>query len=109
MTTGHANPAPTEAPILDVLAERWSTRVFDAAAELDEAAIESALEAARWTPSASTSSVISPSIGGPPAWPTRVSASTSCSASSCGKISSQLRQVSVNPCRQTIGEPEPPR
>ena len=52
MTTGHANPAPTEAPILDVLAERWSTRVFDAAAELDEAAIESALEAARWTPSA---------------------------------------------------------
>ena len=52
MTNVHANPAPIEAPILDVLAERWSTRVFDAAAELDEAAIESALEAARWTPSA---------------------------------------------------------
>ena len=64
---------------------------------------------ARSTPSASTSLVISPSIGGPPAWPARVSASTSCSASSCGRISSQPRQVSVNPCRQTIGEPEPPR
>jgi nitroreductase len=52
MTNVHTNPAPTEAPILDVLAERWSTRVFDASAELDDAAIESALEAARWTPSA---------------------------------------------------------
>ncbi|WP_100809930.1 MULTISPECIES: nitroreductase family protein [unclassified Microbacterium] len=52
MTIAHANPAQTEAPILDVLAERWSTRVFDAEAPLDEAAIQSALEAARWTPSA---------------------------------------------------------
>ena len=42
--------APTDAPILDVLAERWSTRIFDSAAPLDEAALASALEAARWTP-----------------------------------------------------------
>lgn len=52
MSTVHANPAPTEAPILDVLAERWSTRVYDADAPLDEDALQSALEAARWTPSA---------------------------------------------------------
>lgn len=52
MITAHANPAPTEAPILDVLAERWSTRVYDADAPLDESALQSALEAARWTPSA---------------------------------------------------------
>lgn len=44
--------ATTDAPILDVLAERWSTRVFDAAAPIDEAALASALEAARWAPSA---------------------------------------------------------
>ena len=52
MITAHANPAPTEAPILDVLAERWSTRVYDADAPLDESALQSALEAARWSPSA---------------------------------------------------------
>lgn len=45
--------APTEAPILDVLAERWSTRVFDAHTPIDEDALASALEAARWAPSAS--------------------------------------------------------
>jgi len=42
--------APTESPILDVLAERWSTRIFDREAPLDEVAFASALEAARWTP-----------------------------------------------------------
>ena len=42
--------APTHAPILDVLAARWSTRIFDASAPLDEVAFASALEAARWTP-----------------------------------------------------------
>jgi nitroreductase len=42
--------APTESPILDVLAERWSTRIFDGQAPLDEVAFASALEAARWTP-----------------------------------------------------------
>jgi len=35
-----------------VLAERWSTRVFDPAAAIDESALASALEAARWSPSA---------------------------------------------------------
>ncbi|PZU44251.1 MAG: nitroreductase [Microbacterium sp.] len=45
--------APTEAPILDVLAERWSTRVFDRTVPIDEEALASALEAARWAPSAS--------------------------------------------------------
>lgn len=44
--------ATTEAPILDVLAERWSTRVFDAHAPIDEGALAGALEAARWAPSA---------------------------------------------------------
>ncbi|MCR2813192.1 nitroreductase family protein [Microbacterium sp. zg.Y1090] len=47
--------ATTDAPILDVLASRWSTRVFDAEAPIDEAALASALEAARWAPSANNS------------------------------------------------------
>ena len=47
--------AATDAPILDVLAERWSTRVFDAATPIDESALASALEAARWAPSANNS------------------------------------------------------
>lgn len=45
--------AQTDAPILDVLAARWSTRVFDAETPIDEEALRSALEAARWSPSAS--------------------------------------------------------
>jgi nitroreductase len=44
--------AATDAPILDVLAERWSTRIFDASAPIDETALASALEAARWAPTA---------------------------------------------------------
>ncbi len=44
--------ADADAPILDVLAERWSTRVFDPSAPIDEAALRGALEAARWAPSA---------------------------------------------------------
>ena len=44
--------AVTDSPILDVLAERWSTRVFDTETPIDEAALASALEAARWAPSA---------------------------------------------------------
>lgn len=44
--------APTDAPILDVLAERWSTRIFDTSTTIDEAALASALEAARWAPTA---------------------------------------------------------
>ena len=50
LTTVH--PADTDAPILDVLAERWSTRIFDAQTPIDEDALASALEAARWAPSA---------------------------------------------------------
>ncbi|MGZ0712377.1 nitroreductase family protein (plasmid) [Coraliomargarita sp. W4R53] len=45
--------AQTDSPILDVLAERWSPRAFDLAADIDEAKLASALEAARWSPSAS--------------------------------------------------------
>lgn len=45
--------ATTDAPVLDVLAERWSTRIFDASQPIDEDALASALEAARWAPSAS--------------------------------------------------------
>lgn len=45
--------AVTDAPILDVITERWSTRMFDPSAPLDEAAFASALEAGRWAPSAS--------------------------------------------------------
>jgi len=52
MTIAIDRTATTDSPILDVLAERWSTRVFDPAAPIDEAALASALEAARWSPSA---------------------------------------------------------
>ncbi|MCT9819641.1 nitroreductase family protein [Microbacterium sp. W1N] len=55
MSTTLVQPATTDAPILDVLAERWSTRIFDATAPIDEAALASALEAARWAPSANNS------------------------------------------------------
>ncbi len=44
--------AETDAPILDILAGRWSTRLYDATAPIDEDALASALEAARWAPSA---------------------------------------------------------
>ncbi len=52
MTIAPDRTAVTDAPILDVLAERWSTRIFDPNAPIDEAALASALEAARWSPSA---------------------------------------------------------
>ncbi|MFM9597024.1 nitroreductase family protein, partial [Streptomyces scabiei] len=52
MTSVTTRTADTDAPILDVLAERWSTRVFAPTAPVDEAALASALEAARWAPSA---------------------------------------------------------
>ncbi|MFV0428309.1 MAG: nitroreductase family protein [Arachnia sp.] len=51
-TTASTRTAATDAPILDVLAQRWSTRVFDTSAAIDEAALASALEAARWAPTA---------------------------------------------------------
>ncbi|MEV7632585.1 nitroreductase family protein [Microbacterium sp. NPDC089318] len=44
--------APTEHPVLDVLADRWSPRAFDNETPIDEAKLSSALEAARWAPSA---------------------------------------------------------
>lgn len=43
--------APSNA-LLDVLANRRSTRVFDAQRPVDESALSAALEAARWAPSA---------------------------------------------------------
>jgi nitroreductase len=52
MTIAIDRTATTDSPILDVLAERWSARVFDPAVTIDEAALASALEAARWSPSA---------------------------------------------------------
>ncbi|QIG39092.1 nitroreductase [Microbacterium sp. 4R-513] len=52
MSTLIDRTAETDAPILDILAERWSTRIFDRDAVIDEAALASALEAARWTPTA---------------------------------------------------------
>jgi nitroreductase len=52
MTLAPDRTATTDAPILDVLAERFSTRVFDASATIDESALASALEAARLAPSA---------------------------------------------------------
>src|SRR3954471_9759623 len=51
----------------------------------------------------------SPSSGGPPAWPINVGASTSWRRSSAGRTRSQVRQVSVKPCRHTMGGPAPPR
>jgi len=47
--------APTEHPVLTVLADRWSPRAFDAETPIDEAKLASALEAARWSPSANNS------------------------------------------------------
>ncbi|AND15327.1 nitroreductase [Rathayibacter tritici] len=47
--------ATTSAPILDVLAERWSPRSYDATATVSDETLTSLLEAARWSPSASNS------------------------------------------------------
>lgn len=44
--------APTDAPVLGILADRWSPRAFAADDVIDEAKLASALEAARWAPSA---------------------------------------------------------
>jgi len=45
--------APTEHAVLEVLANRWSPRAFDAETPIDEGKLSCALEAARWSPSAS--------------------------------------------------------
>src|SRR6478736_5848911 len=52
MSTLIDRTAETDAPIIDILAARWSTRIFDRDSVLDEAALASALEAARWAPTA---------------------------------------------------------
>lgn len=44
--------AVTAAPILDVLAERWSPRSYDGTHEITDVELLSVLEAARWAPSA---------------------------------------------------------
>lgn len=44
--------ARTEHPVLDVLAGRWSPRAYDDTTPIDEQRLSSALEAARWSPSA---------------------------------------------------------
>jgi len=45
--------ADTAAPLLPALAERWSPRAFDSSTPVDETLLTAALEAARWSPSAS--------------------------------------------------------
>lgn len=56
MTVTHTDRvATTSVPILDVLAERWSPRAFDPAADVTDDALDRALEAARWAPSANNS------------------------------------------------------
>ncbi|WP_158866694.1 nitroreductase family protein [Leifsonia sp. AG29] len=47
--------ADTSAPLLPALAGRWSPRAFDPEAVVDETKLASALEAARWSPSANNS------------------------------------------------------
>ena len=54
MTTSTlSRTAVTSAPIHSVLAERWSPRSFDSTVEIPEEKITAALEAARWSASAS--------------------------------------------------------
>ncbi|TDW30118.1 nitroreductase family protein [Cryobacterium psychrophilum] len=53
ITDTHNRRADTDAPLIPILAERWSPRGYDATAVVDEAALTTVLEAARWSPSAS--------------------------------------------------------
>ena len=56
MTVTHSDRvASTTVPILDVLAYRWSPRAFDPDADVTDDALDRALEAARWSPSANNS------------------------------------------------------
>lgn len=50
---GTARFAETSTPIIDALSTRWSPRSFEPGAAIDETALTAALEAARWSPSAS--------------------------------------------------------
>ncbi|QWL29378.1 nitroreductase family protein [Rathayibacter toxicus] len=47
--------ATTSAPILNVLADRWSPRSFDSSAAIPDETLTALLEAARWSPSANNS------------------------------------------------------
>jgi nitroreductase len=57
MSIAEAAPrtADVSAPLLPALAERWSPRSFDPAVGIDDLTLRSALEAARWSPSANNS------------------------------------------------------
>lgn len=57
MSIAEAAPrtADVSAPLLPALVERWSPRSFDPSAGIDDVALRSALEAARWSPSANNS------------------------------------------------------
>ena len=50
--TSHVKTATTAAPILPVLAERWSPRSYDSSYKLTQHELLSVLEAGRWAPSA---------------------------------------------------------
>jgi nitroreductase len=54
-TTEVTRATETSAPILDVLAARWSPRSYDPTVAIDERALASVLEAGRWSPSAANS------------------------------------------------------
>ena len=51
-TLDAAKLAKTQAPLLDVIAQRWSPRSFDSSYRLTEQELTSILAAARWAPSA---------------------------------------------------------
>ena len=50
--TSHVKTAVTSAPILPVLADRWSPRSYDSSYKLTQHELLSILEAGRWAPSA---------------------------------------------------------
>lgn len=50
-TTAVTRADETSAPILEVLAARWSPRSYDPTAVIDQQALASVLEAGRWSPS----------------------------------------------------------
>ena len=50
-TTAVTRADETSAPILEVLAARWSPRSYDPTVAIDEQALASVLEAGRWSPS----------------------------------------------------------
>lgn len=57
MSIAEAAPrtADVSAPLLPALSERWSPRAFDPSVGIDDVTLRSALEAARWSPSANNS------------------------------------------------------